>query len=145
MQARWKSFLSLGKAEFEKDSFIIIIIIIIIVFVFVIVIVIVIVIVVIVIVIVIIIIGLILKWSENVCLGTHWLSLAFTGNYDFSWVEDSWQNILHNVVKAHIFALLYTGQAWKTTLSHLSKVAIKNSKCILFGISCCIFKIDDSN
>lgn len=53
-----------------------------------------------------------------------------TGNYDVSWVEDSWQNILHNVVKAHIFALLYTGQAWKTTLSHLSKVAIKNSECI---------------
>ena len=66
MQACWKSFLSLGKAEFEKDSFIIIIIIIIII----------VIVIVNVIVIVIIIIGLILKWSENVSLGTHWLSLA---------------------------------------------------------------------
>ena len=65
MQACWKSFLSLGKAEFEKDSFIIIIIIIIII-----------VNVIVIVIVIIIIIGLILKWSENVCLGTHWLSLA---------------------------------------------------------------------
>ena len=80
MQACWKSFLSLGKAEFEKDNFIIIIIIIITIIITIIVIIIIVIVIVIVnvivIVIVIVIIGLILKWSENVCLGTHWLSLA---------------------------------------------------------------------